>query len=206
MRKTEVTNREKFNLILAFVTASCEVLPSSSAPSLVSMSSSPTWTIHEHIIPASHPRGYRRGVRDPQTSRLKLHVKQYVPSRPPASPTAITLIFQHGMPPGAAKEPYEPFFWDLISHPKCPPVRAVWALDAAGFGQSFLLNKDVIGDEPQWFDSVEDVRHMINYFQDEMRSPLIGIGQSWGSVAMLVNASRHPRLFQAIILSDPVIE
>lgn len=79
-------------------------------------------------------------------------------------------------------------------------------MDAAGYGQSFLLNRHELGDDPHWFDSAEDVRQMVNHFQDEMKPPLVGFGQSWGCVAILMNAARHARLFQAIILGEPVIE
>ncbi|KAK4943339.1 hypothetical protein LTR10_017013 [Elasticomyces elasticus] len=169
----------------------------------------PTWTVKEYIIPASHPRGYRRGVRDPQTSRLRLHVRQYIPATPQPladDAYAVTLIVQHGMPPGDNKEAYEPFMWDVLRQPNLPPVRSIWAMDIATAGQSFLLNRKEIGDEPQWFDSSRDLLQVINHFQAEMRPPLIGFGQSWGAAVITMCAAWHPRLFEGIILSEPVME
>lgn len=169
----------------------------------------PSWTVNEYVIPASHPRGYLRGVRNPQTSRLRLHVKQYVPQSASAlgnSQHAITLIVQHGQPPGDNKEVYEPFMWDLVCQTNLPPVRAIWALDIASAGQSFLLNRDEIGDEPHWFDASRDILQMINYFQTEMKPPLVGFGQSWGGAVLAMAASWHPRLFQGLILSEPILE
>ncbi|KAJ9605652.1 hypothetical protein H2200_009501 [Cladophialophora chaetospira] len=169
----------------------------------------PLWTVREHIIPASHPRGYRRGVRDPQKSRLRLHVKQYIPQKSePLSDDefAITLIVQHGQPPGDNKESYEPFMWDLLCQRNAPPIRAIWALDIASAGQSFLLNKTEIGDQPHWYDASRDIVQMINYFQSDMRPPLVGFGQSWGAVVLTMAASLSPRLLQALILSEPVFE
>lgn len=40
----------------------------------------PTWTETTYVIPASHPRGYVRGVRNPQTDRLRLSVTRYTPA------------------------------------------------------------------------------------------------------------------------------
>ena len=110
------------------------------------------------------------------------------------------------MPPGANKEAYEPFLWDLLCHPSLPPVTAIWAADIASAGQSFLLNKDDIGDEPHWFDSAQDIKQLINYFQDEMKPPLVGLGQSWGCVAILMCAAWHSRIFQGIICMEPIVE
>ncbi len=169
----------------------------------------PKWMVKEHIIPASHPRGYRRGVRNPQTSRLRLHVKQYIPSRSKPlldAEFAITLIVQHGMPPGDTKESYEPLMWDLVSQPGVPPIRAIWAMDIASSGQSFLLNRDEIGDEPHWFDSSRDLVQMVNYFQTEMRPPVIGIGQSWGASVLALCAAWNPKLFEGLVLSEPILE
>lgn len=169
----------------------------------------PTWTVHEYVIPASHPRGYRRGVRDPQTSRLRLHVKQYIPAREHPltdDDRAITLIVQHGMPPGDNKEAYEPLMWDLLCQPNLPPVRSIWAMDIASAGQSFLLNRTEIGDEPHWLDTCRDLLQMVNHFQTHMRPPLVGFGQSWGAAVLIMCAAWHPRLFEGVILSEPVVE
>src|SRR5271170_6534419 len=97
--------------------------------------------------------------RDPQTPRLRLHVKQYIPcpSGTLAETTAVTLILQHGMPPANNKECLEPFIWDLLNQSNLPAIRAIWATDIASFGKSFWLNRDEIGDEPHWFDSARDM-------------------------------------------------
>ena len=169
----------------------------------------PTWKVNEHIVPASHPRGYLRGVRDPQTTRLRLHVKQYIPYRSKALPDnelAITLVVQHGQPPGDNKEAYEPFMWDLLYQPNLPPIRAIWALDIASAGQSFLLNRKEIGDEPHWFDAARDIMQVVNHFQAEMKPPLVGFGQSWGAAVLPMVATWSPRLFQGLLLSEPIVE
>jgi pimeloyl-ACP methyl ester carboxylesterase len=167
------------------------------------------WTIEEHEILASHPRGYRRGVRDTQTSRLRLHVKQYIPSAARVlapNDYAITLIVQHGQPPGDNKEVYEPFLQDLLCQEGLPPVRAIWAMDAVSSGQSFMRNRNDIGDQHHWYDASRDVVQMVNHFQAEMRPPLIAFGQSWGAGVLTVAAASSPRLFQGVILTEPVFE
>jgi pimeloyl-ACP methyl ester carboxylesterase len=170
------------------------------------------WIVNEYTIPASHPRGFRRGVRDPQTSHLRLHVKQYIPHRSgnntkeikTTADKGITIIFHHGV--GCSKEPYEPFFADLLADPSCPPIRAIWSLDAANHAHSYRLNLPEIGDEPHWFDIAHDVKHMINTFQTEMPPPLVGMGFSWGCNSMLLNAGWHPRIFQGLVCMEPTME
>ncbi|PGH11854.1 hypothetical protein AJ79_04651 [Helicocarpus griseus UAMH5409] len=168
------------------------------------------WTVHSHIIPASYPRSFRRGVRDLQISRLKLHVNEYRPhpscsnkTRSPASPGA-TIIFAHGV--GSTKESYEPFLADLLIHPSTPTINAIWAADAANHGQSYRLNESELGDEPHWFDGAHDIMQLINHFQSSITQPLIGIGQSWGCVHLLLPAAWHPRIFQGLVLMEPVLE
>ena len=158
------------------------------------------WNIHEHVIPASHIRGYRRGIQDEQTGRLRLAVKQYAPKTAPASKIGdVTLIMAHGI--GSSKESYEPFFDELLNFGL--RIRAVWAMDVAHHGASYLLNESVIGDEPHWFDSSRDLMQVINFFQEQMPPPLVAMGQSWGAVTIAGSSLMHPRLFAGIVLLEP---
>ncbi|KAL8730511.1 MAG: hypothetical protein Q9181_004638 [Wetmoreana brouardii] len=159
------------------------------------------WTVREHEIPASHIRGYSRGVQDESTARLRLAVKQYVPKDQKKTPrNAMTVIMAHGL--GLTKELFEPLFDELLH---CNlPIRAVWAMDVAHHGASYLLNEDALGDEPHWFDSSRDTFQMINYFQEQMPPPIVGIGQSWGGVTLGMLAVWHPRLFSAIVSMEPM--
>ncbi|OCK85422.1 hypothetical protein K432DRAFT_318336 [Lepidopterella palustris CBS 459.81] len=160
------------------------------------------WLVNEHVIPASWPRGFARGVRDEDNDRLRLAVKQYLPRANP-NPQAgdITIIFAHGV--GSTKESYEPFFDEILSN--FPRVRAIWAADIAWHGASYLLNEKVIGDEPNWLDSTRDIVQMANHFQELMRPPIIGIGQSWGCFNILMAAVHQPRLFSGIIAMEPIL-
>lgn len=160
-----------------------------------------SWTVTEHIIPASYIRGFSRGSRDNGSARLRLAVKQYVPSdQKEFNRKGMTIILAHGV--GSSKESYEPFLDDLL---QCGlPIRAAWAMDIAHHGASYLLNEDVIGDEPHWYDSSRDMFQMINYFQEQMSPPLVGIGQSWGAVTISTLAVWHPRLFSALIPIEPM--
>ncbi|KAL8914936.1 MAG: hypothetical protein Q9171_000563 [Xanthocarpia ochracea] len=159
------------------------------------------WTINEHIIPASHIRGFSRGVRDERTAYLRLAVKQYVPKGRQGDQTnAITVIMAHGV--GSSKESYEPFFDELLHCGLL--IRAVWAMDVAHHGASYVLNEDAIGDEPHWSDSSRDMFQMVNHFQEQMLPPIVGIAQSWGAAAISLLAVWHPRLFSAIVLMEPM--
>ena len=158
------------------------------------------WNIQSHVIPASHIRGFTRGVRDEDTAHLRLAVKQYLPrNREPKAGDA-TLIMAHSV--GSSKELYEPFFDELLH---CSlPIRGIWAADAAHHGASYVLNENIIGDEPHWFDTSRDLLQMVNHFQTKMPPPIIGIGHSWGCVAISMMSIFHPRLFTGIISIEPV--
>lgn len=159
------------------------------------------WTVKEHVIPASHIRGFTRGVRYGSSGSLRLAVKQYVPKRQgPSSSKGMTIVMAHGA--GSSKESYEPFFDGLL---QCgAPILAVWAMDIAHHGASYLLNEDVIGDDHHWFDSSRDIFQMINHFQEQMPAPIIGIGQSWGTVSLCMLAVWHPTLFSALVVIEPL--
>lgn len=47
---------------------------------------------------------------------------------------------------------------------------------------------------------------MINHFRDQMPRPFIGIGHSMGGSHLVNVALMHPRLFESLILIDPVIQ
>ncbi|KAI4153067.1 MAG: hypothetical protein L6R39_001688 [Caloplaca ligustica] len=159
------------------------------------------WTVREYVIPAAHIRGFSRGVKDEKTARLRLAVKQYVPRDPRGvNPNGMSIIMAHGV--GSSKESYEPFFDELL---RCGlAIRAVWAMDVAHHGVSYLLNEDVIGDEPHWHDSSRDMFQMVNYFQEQMPPPIVGVSQSWGTVTISMLAVWHPRLFSALVCLEPL--
>ena len=162
--------------------------------------SAPLWNITEHVIPASHTRGYSRGIREESSKPLRLAIKQYTPkSNPNPSPGDATLIVAHAI--ASAKETFEPLYDELLH---CGVrIRNVWAADAVNHGASYLLNEDIIGDEPHWHDHSRDLIHMINHFQELMPSPLIGMGLSLGNVSIIMMSVYHPRLFSGIVILEP---
>ncbi|MCJ1411072.1 hypothetical protein MMC19_005160 [Ptychographa xylographoides] len=162
--------------------------------------SSAFWHVTPHDIPASHVRGFARGIKDEITGGLRLAVKQYVPiSNPEPRVGDVTLIVVHGV--GSSKESYEPFMDDLLH--SGVRIRAIWTADAAHHGASYALNENIIGDEPNWFDFARDLTHMINHFQHLMPPPLVGVGHSLGNFAILTMAASHPRLLNAVVLIEP---
>ena len=158
------------------------------------------WDIREHVIPASHIRGFSRGARNEQTGHLKLAVKQYVPRKASGAKVGdVTLIMAHGV--GSSKESYEPFYDELLI--RNIPIRAVWAMDVAHHGASYLLNEDRIGDDPHWLDSSRDMMQMVNHFQELMPPPLVALGHSWGCVTIVGLSFMHPRLFTGMVFLEP---
>jgi pimeloyl-ACP methyl ester carboxylesterase len=165
------------------------------------------WIIQNRIIPAAHTRQYVRGVRDEKTAHLRLAVNQFTPKDNPKPRRGdVSLIMVHGL--NSAKECYEPFFDDLLSCSMrigATRIRSIWSIDAAYNGASYLLNQDIIGDDPSWFDFTRDIWQMINFFQEVMPQPIVGIGQSLGCAHLLQLAQWHSRLFAGLILLEPAL-
>ncbi|KAF1810303.1 alpha/beta-hydrolase [Eremomyces bilateralis CBS 781.70] len=161
------------------------------------------WTCHQHVIPASHIRGFERGVRDERKHRrsLRLSVNEYAPNiAPDGSTEPITILFHHGV--GFTKESYEPLFTSIFRNSN--HIRAIWSYDIAWHGKSYLLNEDVIGDIPHWNDDARDVLQIVNYFHEKMPAPIVGVAHSVGSSVLMMASLMHPRLFSGIVCVDPV--
>ena len=135
------------------------------------------FNIISHIIPASHIRGFSRGIQDEQNGQLRLSLKHYVPKDREPQMGDPTLILANGI--GSSKECHEPFLDELLAQ---LPIRGAWACDMANHGASYLLNEDIIGDGPHWLDSAWDLLHMVNTFAAQMPPPIYGVGQNWGCV------------------------
>lgn len=160
------------------------------------------WTIVPHVIPASHIRGFVRGVRNERTDHLRLAIKQYIPRASNGNRNDITLIAATGS--SQAKELYEPFFDSLLEHAQLP-IRAIWTMDTVHHAESYVLNEDIIGDEHHWLDASRDLLHMVNHFQNDMPPPIYGLGQSWGATVITMASIMHPRLFSGVISIEPVL-
>ncbi|EXJ92588.1 hypothetical protein A1O3_01140 [Capronia epimyces CBS 606.96] len=161
----------------------------------------------EHVVPAQHTRRWPRGTEVGYENALRLAVKQYVPkTNPEPQPGDITFIATHGN--GFPKEMYEPMFDDLEDKMNGlgRKIRAIWIADMAHQGQSFVLNEDILGNDPNWWDFARDLLFLINQKQADMPQPLVGIGHSMGGTQLAQLALIHPRLLQALVMIDPVIQ
>lgn len=160
----------------------------------------------EHIVPAQHIREYPRALSGSQDVELRLALKQYVPkdSLNPL-PGDITIIAAHAN--GFVKELYEPLWDELLPRiRKCGVnIRGIWIADVAHQGKSGHLNRELLGNDPSWFDHSRDLLHIINSYRKDMPRPLVGIGHS-GGAGIIANLSfLHPRLFTTVVLLDPVV-
>ncbi|OAG34837.1 hypothetical protein AYO21_10999 [Fonsecaea monophora] len=161
----------------------------------------------EHEVRAQHTRHWPRGTEVGYENSLRLAVKQYVPhERRDPAPDDITFIAAHAN--GFPKELYEPLFEDLYTKLKSlgRGIRGIWIADLAHQGQSHALNEKALGNDPNWWDGARDLLFLINQKQDELPQPLLGIGHSMGASQLAQLALLHPRLLQALILVDPVIQ
>lgn len=162
----------------------------------------------DHVISAQHTRHWPRG-RDPTSDKpLRLAAKQYIPiNNPEPSAGDITFVGTHAN--GLPKELYEPLWADLsekLLALKGRRIRSIWIADMVNQGQSAILNEQLLGNDPSWFDFSRDLLHLINQNQLDMPSPLVGIGHSVGGAQLAYLSLFHPRLFQALVLIDPTIQ
>ncbi|KPI38745.1 uncharacterized protein AB675_5859 [Cyphellophora attinorum] len=162
----------------------------------------------EHCVPAQHTRHYLGGAEPGHHSSLQLSVKQYIPktTSSQSTPNAVTLIGAHGN--GLPKELFEPFWDDLYEHmmAKGQSIRSIWIADQAHQGQSGVLNEQILGDDPSWFDHARDLLFLINLMQEAMPQPLFGVGHSMGASQLVHLALLHPALMQGLVLLDPVLQ
>ncbi|KAK4139306.1 peroxisomal membrane protein LPX1 [Dichotomopilus funicola] len=161
----------------------------------------------EHTIPCSHSREYLAATRHGDADRPKLAVKQYIPlSNPNPQPGDVTIIGAHAN--GFPKELYEPL-WDDLHQSLAKSgirIRSVWIADMWNQGQSGVLNEDILGDDPSWWDHTRDLINLLNLKRDEMPSPLVGVGHSMGGAQLTLLAISNPRLLHSLVLLDPVIQ
>ncbi|ORY75454.1 Alpha/beta hydrolase family-domain-containing protein [Protomyces lactucae-debilis] len=156
--------------------------------------------MHKEIftINASHPRSHPRST-NKANDRLQCCGNIYSRSAIlPASGT-FNIIMAHAN--GFPKELYEPFIEDLFKENK--QVKQVYILDAAHQNMSGNLNIDKLGDVVTWYDGAFDLFEMIRALKVD--GPLIGIGHSMGGCQIAYLAVIHPRLFEGIVLMDPIL-
>ncbi|GAB7355781.1 hypothetical protein MBLNU459_g6463t1 [Dothideomycetes sp. NU459] len=142
-----------------------------------------------------------------QEDVLHLAIKQYTPlDNTSPQPGDVTIIGAHAN--GFPKELYEPLWDELYQRLKANNIRirGIWIADVAHQGASSVLNEDLLGNDPSWFDHPRDLFLMINHFRAQMPQPLIGVGHSMGGAHLINLALIHPRLLSTLILMDPVVQ
>lgn len=164
--------------------------------------------IEEHVFDGQHIREYPKALASSQEDTVRLHAKSYTPQAVhQGSKTGdITIVAFHAN--AFPKEVYEPFFEQLYLRLKDYHnilINTIWIADQAAQGTSAILNDDVLGNDPSWFDHSRDVLAMVNTFRSRMKRPIIAIGHSMGATQALATAHLHPRLFEGLIMIDPPI-
>ncbi|CAK96186.1 hypothetical protein M747DRAFT_124249, partial [Aspergillus niger ATCC 13496] len=148
--------------------------------SLSSQSSGP-FRVVEHIVECQHIREYPAATANGQEDVLNLVVKQYIPlDNPNPQPGDVTILAAHAN--GFPKELYEPLWEELYARSKANGfrIRSIWMADVAHQGESSVVNEDLLGNDPSWFDHPRDLLHLINVKRKEMPRPIVGIGHSMG--------------------------
>ncbi|RAK74182.1 putative toxin biosynthesis protein [Aspergillus fijiensis CBS 313.89] len=175
------------------------------------MSSSPAtsgpFRVVEHTVECQHIREYPAATANEQEDILNLAVKQYIPlDNPNPQPRDVTILAAHAN--GFPKELYEPLWEEIYTRSKANGfrIRSIWMADVAHQGQSSVLNEDLLGNDPSWFDHPRDLLHLLNVKRKEMPRPIVGIGHSMGGAHLTQLSLMHPRLIHTLILLDPVIQ
>ncbi|OCL07032.1 toxin biosynthesis protein-like protein [Glonium stellatum] len=169
--------------------------------------SSSLFRIDDHVLPCQHIRGCVRSTAYDQEEVLHLAIKQYTPlDNLNPKPGDVTIIGGHAN--GFPKELYEPLWDEILRRAKQAgfSIRGIWIADVSNQGASGVLNEGKLGDEPSWLDHPRDLLHMVNHFRSQMPRPIIGLGHSMGGQNLVNLALIHQRLFETLILIDPVIQ
>ncbi|KAF1956868.1 alpha/beta-hydrolase [Byssothecium circinans] len=163
------------------------------------------FVVHEHVTFCQNVRGYPHATTT-DSPLLKLAVKEYVPKSSLEATTntpRVTIIATHAN--GIPKEAYEPL-WEEMGIRLKDKLKAIWIADCAHQGASGILNEGLLGDDPNWFDQSRDLLALVNQFRERIKPPLVGVAHSMGCAQLVHLSAMHPRLFQSLILMEPVIQ
>ncbi|KAI6369483.1 hypothetical protein MCOR25_004440 [Pyricularia grisea] len=158
----------------------------------------------KHTIDASHIREYPRATANSQEEVLKLVLNQYIPkNNPEPQPGDVTIIGAEGG--GLPKELYEPLWDDILAQSSAHgfKIRSIWIADMAWQGESGVVNKGKLGNDPSWADAERDILQMITHFR--IPAPMVGIGHSLGGPVLAGVSLLHPRLFRSIMILEPIV-
>ncbi|CAI6336241.1 unnamed protein product [Periconia digitata] len=164
------------------------------------------FTVKKHIITCQSIRGGAHATTTAaQPASLKLAVKEYIPKTDrvrDANTTRVTIIAAHAN--GIPKEAYEPL-WEELGWRLGDSLGGIWIADCAHQGESGVLNEGLVGHDPNWFDHSRDLLALVHAFQDPIQPPIVGVAHSMGCAQLVQLSTMHPRLFQSLILIEPVI-
>ncbi|KAI7914188.1 hypothetical protein M0657_008756 [Pyricularia oryzae] len=164
--------------------------------------SSTHFHVVKHTIDASHIRQYPRATANSQEEVLKLVIKQryYYWCRGGWCPKKINSYLYF-----FSQELYEPIWDDILDQASAHGfrIRSIWMADMAWQGESGLVNKGKLGNDPSWADAERDIYQMINHFR--LPAPMVGIGHSLGAAVLAGVSLLHPRLFQSVLILEPIV-
>lgn len=166
------------------------------------------FVVREHVFEGQHIREYPKALAGSDEDVVRLHANSYTPLEVASGSTTgdLTVIAFHAN--AFHKEVYEPFFealYQCLKQHKGLTVGSIWIADQAAQGSSALLNDEILGNDPSWFDHSRDTLAIVNTFRKHMKQPIVGIGHSMGGMQVLTTAHLHPRLCAAVIMIDPSV-
>lgn len=171
------------------------------------------YTLEKKTADATFPRA--NGSTICATDRLKLSYNKYFTVRNtiPKETIKINLIFAHGT--GMNKSIWNYHIrrlYDISERSEGWKLNSVLAIDAAGHGDSAMLNEGKPGWIYKWEDGAKDLIQVIkqeqrndNEFVNGPYTKNILVGHSLGGFQAIMAAYYEPSLFDAVIPIEPVI-
>ncbi|VDC07676.1 unnamed protein product [Peniophora sp. CBMAI 1063] len=154
---------------------------------------------------------------DPDQRMLWVTATRWVRTGPSLGNGNKTVLCTHGN--GMHAGTFAPTLRRLLS--RRSDIAEAWALDAVHHGDAGLLNAGNLGALFDWRDTARDVLCLLQHFLPPTPTlgPLptvltrtygkprrvFGLGHSFGGGVLALAATRHPELFSALMLADPVI-
>ncbi|ODV82141.1 alpha/beta-hydrolase [Suhomyces tanzawaensis NRRL Y-17324] len=169
-----------------------------------------SYTVETKTIDAAFPRS--PGSTLLVGEKLKLVYNRYKNTQTaPAGAIRYNFVFSHGT--GMNKSVWKYHIHQLYQRSGAQfYVDSVVSIDAAGHGDSALLNANNLGWVCNWGDHGKDINAVVKYeqnttgdFQNGLESRTIAIGHSFGGHGVILAAFYEPDLYDSIVPIEPVV-
>lgn len=157
-----------------------------------------TYSVSLHLCKAHAPR--TPGSTILPDDRMDVVYRKYTATAPTA-PT-LNLLFIHGT--GMNKAVWHYHIQRLFEQQGAWQIGTAVSVDVVNHGDLAVLNRTKLGPGFTWIDAAKDLLAVVEAEQLAAR-PLVAVGHSLGGGLCVLAASMSPRLFDLVVLADPVM-